>query len=53
MTKLLGYINNLVERDGVKVLFVANENEILNKAPETFSSISQNILYTIRERKGK
>ena len=36
ITKLLGYINNLVERDGVKVLLVANENEILNKAPEKF-----------------
>ena len=35
--KLLGYINNLVERDGVKVLLVANENEILNKQPETIS----------------
>lgn len=36
LTKLLGYINNLVERDGVKVLLVANENEILNKRPEAF-----------------
>lgn len=36
ITKLLGYVNNLVERDGVKVLFVANENQILNKAPEKF-----------------
>lgn len=36
ITKLLGYVNNLVERDGVKVLLVANENEILNKAPEKF-----------------
>ena len=35
--KLLGYINNLVERDGVKVLLVANENEILNKQLETIS----------------
>lgn len=35
--KLLGYINNLVERDGVKVLLVANENVILNKQPETFN----------------
>lgn len=35
--KLLGYINNLVERDGVKVLLVANENEILNKQPETIN----------------
>ncbi len=36
ITKLLGYVNNLVERDGVKVLLVANENQILNKAPEKF-----------------
>lgn len=35
--KLLGYINNLVERDGVKVLLVANENVILNKQPKTIS----------------
>lgn len=34
ITNLLGYINNLVERDGVKVLIVANENEILNRNPE-------------------
>lgn len=31
VTKLLGYVNGLVERDGVKVLLVANENEILKK----------------------
>ena len=37
IVKLLGYINNLVERDGVKVLLVANENEILNKQPKTVS----------------
>ncbi len=36
LINLLGYINNLVERDGVKVLLVANENEILNKEPEKF-----------------
>lgn len=37
IVKLLGYINNLVERDGAKVLLVANENEILNKQPKTIS----------------
>lgn len=37
LVKLLGYINNLVERDGIKVLLVANENEILHKVPETFN----------------
>lgn len=31
VTSLLGYVNGLVERDGVKVLLVANENEILKK----------------------
>ncbi len=36
ISKLLGYVNNLVERDGVKVLLVANENEILGKSSETF-----------------
>lgn len=37
VVKLLGYVNNLVERDGIKVLLVANENEILHKAPEAFN----------------
>ncbi len=31
ITNLLGYVNGLVERDGVKVLIVANENEILKR----------------------
>ncbi|MDE6434377.1 MAG: KAP family NTPase [Lachnospiraceae bacterium] len=31
MPELLGYVNGLVERDKVKVLLVANENEILKK----------------------
>ena len=29
ITEVLGYVNNLVEQDGVKVLLVANEEEIL------------------------
>lgn len=29
--EVLGYVNNLVEQDGVKVLLVANEQEILKK----------------------
>lgn len=32
VTSLLGYVNGLVERDGVKVLLVANENEIIRKS---------------------
>lgn len=31
ITYLLGYVNGLVERDGVKVLLIANESEILKK----------------------
>ena len=27
--ELLGYINNMCENDGVKILLVTNENEIL------------------------
>lgn len=29
--QILGYVNNLVEQDGVKVLLVANEQEILSR----------------------
>lgn len=49
IVKLLGYINNLVERDGVKVLLVANENEILNKQPETFNFDFAKLLYSPSE----
>lgn len=46
VTSLLGYVNGLVERDGVKVLLVANENEILRKTERKmefdFSRISDN-----------
>ncbi len=31
LVQLVGYINNLVERGGMKVLLVANEDEILHK----------------------
>lgn len=31
--EVLGYVNNLVEQDGVKVLLVANEDEIINYKP--------------------
>ena len=30
---LMGYINNLVEQDGVRVMLVANEDEIIKKVP--------------------
>lgn len=35
LIKLMGYINNLVERDGVKILLVANENEIIKRIHNT------------------
>ena len=35
LMELMGYVNNLVEQDGVKVLLVANEEEILQYEPET------------------
>lgn len=47
--KLLGYINNLVEQDGVKVLLVANENEILNKQSETFNFDFTKLFYSTSE----
>ncbi|MCI8608235.1 MAG: hypothetical protein HFE73_01165 [Firmicutes bacterium] len=31
IVKVLGFVNGLVERDGVKVLLVANENEIIKR----------------------
>ena len=35
LIKLMGYINNLVERDDVKILLVANENEIIKRIHNT------------------
>lgn len=34
LLELMGYVNNLTEQDGVKVLLVANEGEILRYEPE-------------------
>ena len=34
LLELMGYVNSLVEQDGVKVLLVANETEILRYEPE-------------------
>ena len=53
IVKLLGYINNLVERDGVKVLLVANENEILNKHPETINHDLEELFSSILENNTK
>lgn len=53
LVKLLGYINNLVERDGVKILLVANENEILNKTTETFNFDFATLLTTSSKNNDK
>lgn len=53
LTKLLGYINNLVERDGVKILLVANEDEILNKTTETFNFDFETLLTTSSKNSDK
>ena len=53
IVKLLGYINNLVERDGVKMLLVVNENEILNKHPETINYDLEELFSSILENNTK
>ena len=49
--ELLGYVNNLVEQDGVKVLLVANENEIL-EYDEIEQTISEKDLLPFQKGKG-
>lgn len=45
INEILGYVNNLVEQDGVKVLLVANEEEILKEEKQKFESKAvENIL---------
>lgn len=41
--ELLGYVNNLVETDGVKLLLVANENEIIKYEPIKESSTNEKV----------
>lgn len=59
---LLGYVNSLVEQDGVKVLLVANENEIIQYEPiaipdeevtpvGTLNKINSNRKYTEKTQK--
>lgn len=47
---LLGYVNSLVEQDGVKILLIANENEIIQYKPITTpdeEATQTNALYKI------
>lgn len=50
----LGYVNNLVEQDGVKVLLVANEDEITNnELKETEIDISEVISSSVNQKSSK
>lgn len=54
IVEVLGYVNNLLESDGVKVLFVANENSILNKPLLSLDPGIRSIeLHNIKEEKSK
>ena len=41
LIELMGYVNSLVEQDGVKVMLVANEAEIIKKTPIEAKTIDQ------------
>ncbi len=38
---MLGYVNSLVEQDGVKVMLVANEDEIIKRIPDDFKNLEE------------
>ena len=44
IVEFLGYVNNLVEQDGVKVLLVANENEIIKYDTISTNSEKEEVL---------
>lgn len=55
--EVLGYVNNLVEQDGVKVLLVANEEAIKQYKPLTTATEDQQnvveLMYKIADNKGR
>lgn len=55
--EVLGYVNNLVEQDGVKVLLVANEEAIKQYKPLTTATEEQQsaveLVYKIADNKGR
>lgn len=53
LLELMGYVNNLVEQDGVKVLLVANEEEILQYEPEAANNDSKEFLNIFDEKPKK
>ena len=53
--ELLGYVNNLVEQDGVKVLLVTNEEELIRFEPleETVADANRSILSRSNRKSSK
>ncbi len=55
--EVLGYVNNLVEQDGVKVLLIANEEAIKQYKPLTTATEEQQsaveLVYKIADNKGR
>ncbi len=53
LLELMGYVNSLVEQDGVKVLLVANEKEILRYEPEADSVVDDDPTNVFEEKPKK
>ena len=53
LSELMGYVNSLVEQDGVKVLLVANETEILRYEPEQNSNADDDSTNIFKEKSKK
>ncbi len=51
IVSLLGYINNMCENDGVKVLLVANEKELLQFRIETIQTTTNNAAHIFPTKK--
>lgn len=47
--EILGYVNNLVEQDGVKVLLVANEEEILKEEKQKTEDVELKKIVTLED----
>ena len=50
ITELLGFVNNLVEQDGTKVLLISNESEIIKYEEKVIESKKEKILSEISKR---
>ena len=50
ISEIMGYVNNLVEQDSVKVLLVTNEEEFLKFAEEDIISIKESKYWVAKEK---